>query len=141
MMALVITNVALVITNVALVMYIVYIIVKFQKSNYQSCIGNNQCLNDNNQFRICRYQLLTNWLLPMQDWLLPNVFLARRNNQFSMPYYQCMVLQWQQPLNNTFKYCQPNNKKSWNLYLIRNEFKLLFLAVVWVTMTRCQVFF
>ena len=91
--ALVITNVALVITNVALVMYIVYIIVKFQKSNYQSCIGNNQCLNDNNQFRICRYQLLTNWLLPMQDWLLPNVFLARRNNQFSMPYYQCMVLQ------------------------------------------------
>ena len=74
-------------------MYIVYIIVKFQKSNYQSCIGNNQCLNDNNQFRICRYQLLTNWLLPMQDWLLPNVFLARRNNQFSMPYYQCMVLQ------------------------------------------------
>ena len=93
MMALVITNVALVITNVALVMYIVYIIVKFQKSNYQSCIGNNQCLNDNNQFRICRYQLLTNWLLPMQDWLLPNVFLACRNNQFSMPYYQCMVLQ------------------------------------------------
>ena len=85
MMALVITNVALVITNVALVMYIVYIIVKFQKSNYQSCIGNNQCLNDNNQFRICRYQLLTNWLLPMQDWLLPNVFSARGNNQFSMP--------------------------------------------------------
>ena len=84
-MALVITNVALVLTNVALVMYIAYIIVKFQKSNYQSCIGNNQCLNDNNQFRICRYQLLTNWLLPMQDWLLPNVFSARGNNQFSMP--------------------------------------------------------
>ena len=83
--ALVITNVALVITNVALVMYIVYIIVKFQKSNYQSCIGNNQCLNDNNQFRIYKYQLLTHWLLPMQDWLLPNVFSARGNNQFSMP--------------------------------------------------------
>ena len=63
----------------------VYIIVKFQKSNYQSCIGNNQCLNDNNQFRIYKYQLLTHWLLPMQDWLLPNVFSARGNNQFSMP--------------------------------------------------------
>ena len=25
--------------------------------------------------------------------LLGNVFLARHNNQFSMPYYQCMVLQ------------------------------------------------
>ena len=83
--ALVITNVALVLTNVALVMYIAYIIVKFQKSNYQSCIGNNQCLNDNNQFRIYKYQLLTHWLLPMQDWLLPNVFSARGNNQFSMP--------------------------------------------------------